>query len=304
VQVLRSVEPDRLAAARERGEFVWIDLADPSPEDVDRLGDLFGLHPLALEDTQRFGQDPKLERYGDWLLLVFYGATPEGLAETHLFLSADWLITVRRSPCVSLEALREDSADDDRLIVYRVLDALTDSFFGVLRRVDNDIEALEDRILEGEVATARRDVVDLRRRVLGFRRVLLAQRDAFDAAGSELSELPGLSAAAGDYFRDVRDNVGRLAARADIARERLMAVLDMADNAATNRLSRVVERLTLVSTIFLPLTALFSFFGMNFSWMIETIDTLGAFLALGLALPLTIAVGLLLYFWRRGLFRS
>jgi magnesium transporter len=83
-----------------------------------------------------------------------------------------------------------------------------------------------------------------------------------------------------------------------------MAVLDMADNAATNRLSRVVERLTLVSTIFLPLTAVFSFFGMNFSWMVEAIDSLGAFVALGLGLPVTIASGLLLFFWRRGFFRS
>ncbi|HEU4656493.1 MAG TPA: CorA family divalent cation transporter, partial [Capillimicrobium sp.] len=111
MQVLRAADPTAVAETRERGEFLWLDLVDPSPEEVERAGQLFGLHPLALEDTQKFGQMPKLDRYGDWLLLVYYGARRGGadeaeLVETHLFVAADWLVTVRREPCISLEELR------------------------------------------------------------------------------------------------------------------------------------------------------------------------------------------------------
>lgn len=306
MQVLRAADPTAVADARATGEFLWVDLVDPSPEELDAAGQLFELHPLAVEDAQKFGQSPKLDRYGDWVLLVFYGATRSGadesqLVETHLFVSADWLVTVRRRPCVSLEGLRERRDEpDDRWIVYRVVDALTDSFFPVLAAIDEQVEQLEDRVIDGDADTARREVVDLRRTVLGLRRVLLAQRDAFDQAASELSRLPGLGAESADYFRDVQDHLRRLAGRADADRDRLMAVIDMADSAATARLNHILERLTLVSTIFLPLTATVSFFGMNFGWMVEHIEGAVAFLLLGVTLPVLIAVGLLGFFRRRG----
>ncbi|HEY8582627.1 MAG TPA: magnesium transporter CorA family protein [Capillimicrobium sp.] len=305
MQVLRAADPDAVADARRSGEFLWLDLLSPTPEELQQAAELFGLHPLAVEDAQEFGQLPKLERYGDWLLLVFYGAGQDAdgeaeLVETHLFVSSDWLVTVRREPCLSLEHLREGEAPDDRWIVYRVVDALTDSFFPVLAAVDQQIEALEDRVIGGDADIARRDVLALRRSALPLRRVLLAQRDAFDTASSELTRLPGLGAASADYFRDVGDHLRRLAGRADSDRDRLMGVLDMADNAATARLNHILERLTLVSTIFLPLTAAVSFFGMNFGWMVEHIESMSAFLLLGVSLPVLIAVGLLGFFRRRG----
>lgn len=305
MEVLRAPDPSAVAEARERGEFLWLDLVDPTAQEVEHAGALFGLHPLALEDTQKFGQMPKLERYGDWLLLVFYGARRSGpdeaeLVETHLFVSTDWLVTVRREPCLSLEDLRTGEERDDRWIVYRVVDALADSFFPVFSAIDERIEALEDRIIDGDADTAHRDVVALRRTVLALRRVLLAQRDVFDSAASELTRLPGLGSASADYFRDVQDHLRRLAERADGDRDRLMAIFDMADSAATARLSYIVERLTLVSTIFLPLTATVSFFGMNFSWMVQHIQSAVAFALLGVTLPVLIAVGLLGFFRRRG----
>jgi magnesium transporter len=305
VNVLRTADPDAIDAARARGEYVWVDLVDPSPEELARIGDLFGLHRLALEDSEKFDQLPKIDHYRDWLLLVFYGARlgeagETDLVETHLFVSDHWVITVRRDPCLSLDQLRTDDPGDDRWIVYRVIDALADSFFPVMHELERRIEALEDAILGGDVEGARHDIVGLRRPVLRLNKVLIAQRDVFDRSMSELTELPGLGREASHYFRDVQDHLHRLTIRTDSLRERLTSAIHMVDSVVNTRLAAANERLTLIATIFLPLTAVASFFGMNFSWMIDAIDSLGAFLVLGIGLPLLTLIVLIVYIRRHG----
>jgi magnesium transporter len=307
VLLLRAPDADAVAAARERGEYVWLDLLDPSSEEVAAAGELFGLHPLALEDSEEFLQLPKLDHYGDHLLLVFYGASSSNgeveLIETHLYVSDRWLVTVRRAPCLSLEHVVEDAggpSDDDRWIVYRVIDSLTDSFFPVMHDVEARIETLEEEILRGDVDGARHEIVVLRRPILKLGRVLIGQRDAFDRAVSDLTQLPGLSEVSTAYFADVQDHLRRLALRADTERERLTAAIHLADSVTNTRLAKASERLSLIATIFLPLTAVASFFGMNFSWMIDQIDTSVGFLTLGLGLPAVTLIVLVFYVRRAG----
>ena len=106
MHVLTEVDPAEIARLRERDEFFWIDLSSPSDEDVERLGEALGLHPVALEDTREFGQRPKLDPYGDHLLLVFYTAIATGdpgwpaePLEVHVYLSGGYMVTVRRDAC-------------------------------------------------------------------------------------------------------------------------------------------------------------------------------------------------------------
>ena len=88
----------------ERDHFFWLDLTSPGPEELAKLGELFGFHPLALEDTEHFNQRPKLDNYGDYVFLVFYGAwrehpkQEEPLREVHLFISGHYLVTIHREP--------------------------------------------------------------------------------------------------------------------------------------------------------------------------------------------------------------
>ena len=106
MHVLTEVDPAEIARLRERDEFFWIDLSSPSDEDVERLGEALGLHPVALEDTREFGQRPKLDPYGGHLLLVFYTAIATGdpgwpaePLEVHIYLSGGYMVTVRRDAC-------------------------------------------------------------------------------------------------------------------------------------------------------------------------------------------------------------
>jgi magnesium transporter len=308
VQIVRGGDATQIDAALASGEYVWVDLIDPTPEAMALVQDRFALHPLAVEDSEEFSQLPKIDHYGSHLLLVFFGASvaDDGqdvdLIENHLFVADHWLVTVRRAPCLSLDHLAEhpDGPGDDRWTVYRVIDTLTDSFFPVMHELERRIEQLEDHVLEGEEEGVRRDIVAIRHPVLKLDRVLATQRDTFYRASSDLTKLPGLGADASAYFADVQDHLRRLALRADSERERLTGAIHLADSVTNTRLARASERLSLIATIFLPLTAVASFFGMNFSWMIDGIDTAGWFFGLGIGLPvLTLAI-LIVYIRRQG----
>src|SRR3954452_21117886 len=116
MEVLERVDPDRLAELRERDEFFWLDLTDPGPEDVKALGEVLGLHPVAIEDTIEFGQRPKLDSYGDRVLFVFYTVrkgrnTGEGVfepVEIHIYISGGFVATIRRAECTQLDQLHEE----------------------------------------------------------------------------------------------------------------------------------------------------------------------------------------------------
>jgi magnesium transporter len=307
VQIVRSGDVKEIDAAIATGDYVWVDLVDPTPETMAIVQDRFALHPLAVEDSEEFSQLPKMDHYGSHLLLVFYGARLDErndveLIETHLFVAEHWLVTVRRAPCLSLDHLADAPQDpgDDRWIVYRVIDALTDSFFPVMHELERRIEQLEDHVLEGAEEGIRREIVSVRHPVVKLDRILSTQRDTFFRASSDLTELPGLGSDASAYFADVEDHLRRLSLRADSERERLTGAIHLADSVTNTRLARASERLSLIATIFLPLTAVSSFFGMNFSWMIDEIDTAGWFFGLGIGLPVVTLAILVVYIRRQG----
>ena len=148
MEVLTSVDREKLAELRRRDHFFWLDLANPSPRDLDMLGELLGLHPLALEDTREWNQRPKLDRYENHVLLVFYSArtcAPEeerDLAplEVHIYVSGSFIVTARREPCSELDALHgelmPEKTDIEEYLVYRILDGLTDAFYPVIDTIE------------------------------------------------------------------------------------------------------------------------------------------------------------------------
>ena len=110
MQVLDTVDLDAIRALHGREEFFWLDLDAPSDADVDALGELLGIPDLAIEDTKEFGQRPKLDDYGERVLIVFYGAHGTELVEVHVHVSGQEVVTVRRAPCAHLWEARERAA--------------------------------------------------------------------------------------------------------------------------------------------------------------------------------------------------
>jgi magnesium transporter len=294
MQVLDTVDLDAIRALHEREEFFWLDLDTPSDADLDVLGGLLGIPGLALEDSKEFGQRPKLDDYGERVLIVFYGAHDTDLVEVHVHVSGREVLTIRRAPCAHLWEARERAAKakvrTEQDLVYRVLDALADSLRKLADAYAAEVEHLEEIAFDRPKPADRRRMSELRAELFRLQQIVGPQREMLARGGELLETLPGLERDIARHpFRDVHDDLVITANEIDYLRE----LLSEAVNVLVNQMA---GRLTIVATIFLPLTFATGFFGMNFGWMVNHIDSAESFLVLGVGgmiLPL-IAVAVLL----------
>ena len=294
MQVLDTVDLDAIRALHGREEFFWLDLDVPSDADLDALGDLVGIPDLAVEDSKEFGQRPKLDDYGERVLIVFYGAHDNDLVEVHVHVSGKEVVTIRRAPCAHLWEARERAASarvrTEQDLVYRVLDALADSLRTLADTHATEVEHLEEVAFERPKPADRRRMSELRSELFRLQQVVLPQREMLARGGDLIETLPGLERDVARHpFRDVHDDLVVTANEIEYLRELLSEAVNVLIN-------QMAGRLTIVATVFLPLTFATGFFGMNFGWMVNHIDSAESFLILGVGgmiLPL-IAVAVLL----------
>jgi len=238
--------------------------------------------------------------------VVFYGADRKdglSLIEVHLFISGSYVITIRRAPCSELDALcqhleRRDQGGE-QFVVYRIFDALTDSFFPILTSIDDEIDEIEDSIIVEPTDEQLARIFRLKRELVELRRVVTPQRDLFARAIDQITLLPGLEPAARDYFRDVYDHLIRISDLIDSYRDLLTGAMDVYLSTVSNRLNQVMKQLTVIATIFLPLTFVTGFFGQNFAWMVRHVDSFGAFLGFGIG-GIALAIALMMGWFKRG----
>jgi magnesium transporter len=222
----------------------------------------------------------------------------------HCFYSERFLVTVRQDEAPSCEALKERYSkrpaplEKPIALLYRLLDGLTDSFFAALEDFDERIDGVEDEIFSEPKEEQLEEIVRMKRRLNRLRRVVGPQRDLVGQLYGGLAQLPGSDPEAERYFRDVYDHLIRVADLIDSYKDLLTGAMDVYLSTVSNRLNLVVERLTVLSTIILPLIVLTGFFGQNFGWLVRNIGGVGSFLVFGVALPL-VAAGLLVVYIRR-----
>jgi magnesium transporter len=294
------------------GEVFWLDLFLPEPSELDLLREPFGFHPLAIEDSERFGQRPKLDDYDDVAMLVLYGANEDedGLVEVHCFYSDRFLVTVRRDDCPALANVHRRftvggdapfaGVDHPIGLLYRIADALVDGFFPRLDALAVAIEELEDRIVAHPSDDQLQALLALKRSLVLARRVIVPQRDLFARLAGGVVRLPGLDRAASRYFRDIYDHLIRVNEMIDAYRDLLTGATEVYLSSVSNRLGAVTKQLAVIATIFLPLTFVTGFFGQNFPWMVEHIGGPWWFLILGVGLQLLTLALLVVWFRRQG----
>jgi len=303
---------DRLTVERllERNRFFWIDLYQPHADDFTLMRDVFKFHPLAVEDSEHFGQRPKLDDYDDYVLLVAYGAAldEDRLVEVHCFYSEKYLITVHRDDAPALAELRErygkrrDPIQDPPLLLYKIVDGLVDSFFPILAEFDDRIDELENQIFLNANDAQLQEIFKMKRLLVGMRQVVTPQRDLFASLVGGVAELPGMSEKEERYFRDVYDHLIRISDLIDTYRDLLTGAMDVYLSTVSNRLNVVMKQLAIIATIFLPLAWLTGFFGQNFGFLVREIGSWQTFVVLGLGTELIAVVALYVMFRRRGWF--
>ena len=307
MRFFESIDRAQIAALLQRDEYFWLDLRAPGPEEAAALRDLFGFHPLALEDMLKRGQRPKLDDFGEFMFLVYYGVGEAGggeleLEEVHAFLSGGYLVTAHRGACPALaDARRRFTAQEPRseqFVVYRVLDGLTDSFFGVLEGLGDRMEQLDSEIFERQQPDQLEEITTLRRRLIELRRVVEPQRDLLARGIDDILDIPGLEADSRTYFRDVYDHAIRISDQIDSYRDLLSGTRDAYLSLVSNRLNEITKQLTIVATIFLPLSFLVGFFGQNFRWLVVNIESAAAFWGLGVGGGVLAVLALVLWFRR------
>jgi magnesium transporter len=309
VHVLTRIDRAEIEALRSRDEFFWLELHDVSPEAIHEVAELFDLHPMAVKDLLAFGQRPKIDPYGDWVLLVFYGARMDDdgrpvLFEVQLVVSGSYIVSIHRDPAPELDELRntfeQRPPPNESFVIYRVLDVLTDSFFPVLATMDDTIDELENAVIEQPTDEQLQRLFRLKRDFVGMRKVVTPMRDIFARAGDDIIDLPGLEPGSRDYFRDVYDHLIRISDLIDSYRDLLTGAMDVYLSTVSNRLNVVMKQLTIIATIFLPLTFVTGFFGQNFAYLVNGIDSATAFWVYGMG-GLVLAVGgLMMWFKRSG----
>ena len=304
--MLERIDRDEIAALLERDEFFWLDVV--GDEHLDELAEIFHLHPLAVEDMREPGQRPKLDEYEDYILLVFYGATTTDdrldLIEVECVISGQYVITHSDASCAELDQLHkyfsQRDARDEQFVLYRILDGLTDSFFPVLASIDDEIDDLENDVIEQPTDEQLQRIFRLKRDLVAMRKVITPQRDIFARAADQIIDLRGLEPSTRDYFRDVYDHLIRISDLIDSYRDLLTGAMDVYLSTVSNRLNAIMKQLTIIATVFLPLTVVTGFFGQNFGWLVDHIKSLDAFLVYGVGGLIASCVILFVWFRRSG----
>jgi magnesium transporter len=255
------------------GVTFWVDLADPTPEEGRLLSDLFRFHPLAVEDAMSVLQFPKVEPYQNFLYLVLHGidvTAGSGSLTTHdidFFLGPNYLVTVHGNRSRSIARLRGMCDKHGHILqegavslLHRIIDAIVDNYRPVIEEVEDRLSKLEEQAFVGHESMVRQ-LLKLRRDLSWLRRVLIPQRDAIGRLARR--EFAAISDEMAYRFRDVYDHVIRLTEEAILFQERITGILEVNLSTISNRLNQVVKVLTVMSTIFLPLTVLTSMWGMN-----------------------------------------
>jgi magnesium transporter len=297
------------------GKLLWLDLDAADPGTVPLLRDELAVHPLALRAVAQFGQRPKIERYGDVTYLVFYGARGmnEPAVEVHCFYAERFLITVRRDQSPVLDQLREEMAEQGgplgqprtsrppRLVMlHRILESETDTFFPALSDFDDRIDDLQQKIFARPTDGQLSELFSMQRWLVSVRKLVSPERDMVESLAAGMIELPGTVPESEPYIRDLYDHLIRISDLVDSYRDLLSNAMDGYLSTVSNRLNEVMKQLTIIATVFLPLSFLTGFFGQNFGWLVTHLGSLTVFLALGIGTEVLAVAALFVLARRRG----
>ena len=275
------------------------------------LSTLFHFHHLAVEDVVNEIHVPKIDDYGGYLYLVFHSLTagdePMDIhtKETDVFVGQNYLVTIHELPSATINKMWHKEYHQDRglargiaLLLYEVLDRQVDSYMSLLDSFETRIEELGDLLFKmkpSEENGVLNEILTAKSSALRIRRILLPQREVFEhLANDDLSAIP---TEARIYFQDLYDHIMRFADLAESMRDLVQSTMTTHLTVSSNRLNEVMKVLTIISTIFMPLSFVAGIYGMNFHYMPELNWRLGY--PMVWIIFIIIAVAMILFFRRR-----
>lgn len=314
--------PEECTPYLDTASVSWVDVKGlGSEETLRRLGRVFDLHPLVLEDVVNVPQRPKVEEYDDQLLIIARMVNVQSIGQgffteqVSFILGKHYLLSVQEEPehdafgpvreriRTNKGSIRKSGAD---YLVYSLLDAIVDGFFPVLETYGEQLEDLEDEVVINPTRQTLEKVHNLKRELLSLRRAIWPMRDAINSLIRDSSDL--ISPEVRIYLRDCYDHAVQVIDMVETYRELASSLMDVYLSSVSNRMNEVMKFLTVMSSIFIPLTFIAGLYGMNFKTEVSPFNMPELnwywgypFCLLGMSIT---ALVLVLFFWKKGWFEN
>lgn len=292
--------------------LLWVSLENPSDSEINTiLRDTFHFHPLAIEDSLSTGyQTPKIDDFGGYLFVIAHALGPDmqklDTVELNSFLGKNYLVTSYKAPEMTpVSIIWKRLERDERLVqngsdflLHAILDVLVDEYMPLLDSMDEEIEVLEDEVLANAQPVILENILDLKHRITGLRRIVNPQREVMNRLSRD--DFPQIDRQSRIYYRDIYDHLVRIQDLSESIRDIISGSLDIYLSATSNRLNQIMKALTIVSTIFLPMSFFAGVWGMNFVNFPEIHWKYGYAMAWGVFISIPLVM--LIYFKRKGWF--
>jgi magnesium transporter len=295
---------------RNKSSVTWLNIDGVHQSDIiEQVGKSFGVHPLALEDIANTGQRPKMEDFIDYIFVVLKMLRfdeKENQTKTEqvsMVLGPDFVVSFQEREGDVFDIIRERLRNNKGRIrkmgadylVYALIDAIIDNYFTILEKLGETIEDMEDKLVTSPTSETLQTLHDLKREMIFLRKSVWPLREVVNRL--ERSESPLIKKSTRVYFRDVYDHTIQVMDSVDTFRDMLSGMLDIYLSSISNRMNEIMKVLTVIATIFIPLTFIVGIYGMNFKYMPELGQRWGYPAVLILMLAITIVM--LIYFRKK-----
>jgi magnesium transporter len=303
------VPVEECLSLRDTETTTWVNVDGVHDADkVNRLCEHYGIHPLVIEDIVNTAQRPRFEDYGDYVYLLVRMLRRDAAGslrseQVSLLLGPHWVLSFQEEPGDVFEPVRQrirtakgrvrKSGPD--YLAYALLDAVVDHYFAVFEPYGDSIEAIEQRLTEDPSPKLLNTIHGLKRELIGVRRAVWPLREAL--SNLSRSETSLVKKQTGMFLRDVYEHTVQVIDTVETFRDAVSGLLDLYLSSVSNRMNEVMKVLTIIATIFIPLTFIAGIYGMNFQFMPELAWRWGYFGALGAMAAVT--VGMIVYFKRK-----
>lgn len=290
--------------------ITWINIDGIHETDVlKKLGDCFGFHPLILEDILNTGQRPKIEDFNDYIYFVLkmidysYKTNTISLEQVSIIIGKNYVISLQEKPLEIYESIRKRIKNDKSKIrnagsdylAYLIIDSIIDNYFSVLEQIGEKIEHVENKLISNPAQKTLKTIYDLKRNMLYMRKSTWPLREIISRL--ERGEIALINDNTRIYIRDIYDHIIQVIDTIETFRDMLSGMIDIYLSSMTHRLNEVMKILTIISTIFIPITFIASIYGMNFRFMPE-ISWKWGYLVVW-AIILFIIIYMIIYFKRK-----
>jgi magnesium transporter len=264
--------------------LLWVELREPAGDEAGKrqlteiehtLRDVFGFHPLAVDDALTESHVPKIDDWGEYLYIVLHDVNFDGghddidLHELDIFLGRNYIVTYHHEDVPALESEWNSLGQDQRhqrngteYLLYHLCDGIASDFMPCMDAIDEVVDEIQDKVFSDPSPTEVARVLKLKRAVLNLRRILSPQREVLNKLARDEYKVVDVKSRV--YFRDVYDHFVRLVDLNESSRDIIAGALDTYLSVTANRTNEVMKVLTIVTTLFMPLSFITGFFGMNF----------------------------------------